>query len=99
MVPAAGTRRAAVLREPSPQGALASCLESACADTNDTEAGIRAEPRLAWFEEEVEPALGPAHAAGAFGEDTGSADSSLLPVYQLVESKRVGEPVSHGGGR
>ena len=76
MVPTGVARRAAVLREPAPQSALASCLERVCTDTNDAETGTRARPRLPRFKEEVEPAPGPAHSAGAFSEETGSADPS-----------------------
>ena len=97
MVPAAIARRATVLRETAPQGALASCLEGVCPDTNDAETGARAGSHLPRLEEEVEPAPGPTRCAGAFSKKTGPADSFLQPVEEFVEPPRVGAPVIHGG--
>ena len=98
MVSAASAHRAAVLLETAPQSALAACVEGVSADPDHAKAGTRAGARLPRFKEEVDPALGPAHATAAFCEETGPADSSLQPVHQLVESRRVGESVNHGGG-
>ena len=97
---------------PPPARAVPRCCESrphkvlllpafsACVPTRTTRKPASERDLVSpWFQEEVEPAPGPAHAAGAFGEETSSADSSFQPVHQLIESLRVGEPVSHGDGR